>query len=239
MAGTPHVEHQVAVFELRDGAFVAVALPFAADGPRLAVVVGVDQVRIGTRALAVLEESVVAGDYDAALVSALLKLDGVAGACGVPRPVFAFDGRGDLAGGGPSQSVVVGVEHEDAAGVLGRTGVDVLFVVRTVVPSGEQQDAARFAVYDRRRVAADVARVVPDGDDVAPRAAAVGRAAQYEVDVARIAAAVFAGFGEGQHGALLGPDRRRDAVGVEAVVAFLVDRRRVDGLRVLRSRLLS
>jgi hypothetical protein len=83
----------------------------------------------------------------------------------------------------------------------------------------QQPHRASLLIDDRARVAAGVVRFVPDDLELAPGLAAVGAAAQDEVDVPRVAAVVLAPLTEGEHGAALRGDERRDAVRVVPAVA--------------------
>src|SRR5262249_37062029 len=102
--------------------------------------------------------------------------------------------------------------------------------VAAEVVGHEEPDGPGLAIDDGAGVAAGVVAVVPDDLRLAPRPAAVGAAAQEQVDVATVAAALLAPFAEGEQGAFRRDDERRDAVGVVAPLAgreqrLLLDRR--------------
>ena len=93
--------------------------------------------------------------------------------------------------------------------------MNLLFMIRTVVPGGQQNDTARCLIDDRSRISANIVCIVPYGNDFTPGLPTVGGAAQDKIDVSRITAAVFPGFGKSQDRTFGCQNGRRNAIGIE------------------------
>src|SRR5690606_29857653 len=81
---------------------------------------------------------------------------------------------------------------EHPARIFAEASSDFLFVALAAVPGHQQVDVAGGSVDYRAGIAGGVFSFVPHDAQVAPGVAAVIGSAHYEVDVARVGAAVFA-----------------------------------------------
>ncbi len=215
------VEEDAAIGEFDGGGFVGdVPFAFAGQGdiasfPGGAVVVRIDRGRNGG---AVGVSAGASGDPDGDEQAAGGEADAVAGASGEDLPVIAraeaFEGAGDFAGGGPGDAVVVRLDMERAHVLQAEDEVD---------------GAAGLAGYGDGIVVSDFAgrrEVLREGDGVLgfgagdggddalrrPGFAAIGGAAEDDIDGAPVAALALAGFGVGEHGALVGDREAGDAI---------------------------
>ena len=158
-------------------------------------------------------DAVVGGHDEAAFVFSGLDLDPGTGAGGIPAPVFFLGHGGDVPWFTPSEAVVIGVHDFDFAGSF--CAEDVVFAdFRGAV---EKEDAPGFEINERGGVSGLVAAVVTDDFDLTPGLSVVSRAAEKDVYIAMVRAAVAA-FGEGEQGAFFRDSEGGDPVGVVAVI---------------------
>ncbi len=188
--------------------------------PGLAVVIRVDDVRVvAFRA----RLDVIAGDDQPALVRPVFELYAAARAGGVPRPIRSLDVRGDFPWLAPGLAVILGAGHKHPPRILAAQGNDVCLAIIAPVPRHQQPDDARLAVHHRARVAAGVARIVPDDTLCAPGAAIVLRPLHEQINITRVARTVLAALAKGQHRALPRDGQSRNAVRVVTALAFDID----------------
>src|SRR5690606_23748444 len=129
-----HVQQQAAVSQLNDFAFIAlIGRCASAELPRLAVVVGVNDVRVADLA----RQLVVAGNDEAPLVLAAGELNASARAGGVPTPRLVLGFFGDFLWLGPRLAIVLRVADEDAPRIAAKAGLDFGFADVACVPGEE------------------------------------------------------------------------------------------------------
>ena len=212
----PHVQHQPAVRQLDDLAFVGAGVRGGADGPVAAAVVAVDDVRAVDAGPGL---GVVRGHDEAAGAG----LDADARPGRVPRPLRPLDAGGDLGRCRPRRPVVRALHHPDRAGGFAGAGDDVLFAIGAAVLRGEQPERAGLSIEDRARVADGVRAVVADDLQGRPGAPVVATPLENQVDVAGIARAGPPRLSERQQRAVATGDQRRDSKRVIPGLTRLVD----------------
>src|SRR5262249_24946927 len=176
----PHVQQEGAISQLDHLGLVAVRPNDATQFPGLAVIVAVDDV--GLEGVAV-GDLVVAGDDEAAA----LELNADAWSGGVPGPVRLLDVFGDLDRLRPGDAVVSALRDPDGTCALALALDDLGLGVLAEVVRQQQPDGAGALIDDGTRVAAGVVAVIPDDLCRRPGLAAVGTAAEQQVDVAGVA----------------------------------------------------
>ena len=160
--------------------------------------------------------AVVGGRHQPAAVAAGADLDAGRGAGGIPVPVVPTCHGADVAPPAPGCAVVIrgGEPYLPVAG----SGEDIQFFLDT--GAAQQMDASRVVVDDGTGVADLTVAVAVHHLDIAPGRAAVGGAAQDDVDVAEVAAGVAPSLGERQQGGAGGHGQDRTADGVVVAAAL-------------------
>src|SRR4029450_11169795 len=121
----------------------------------------------------------------------------------------------------PARRVFLVAQRPDRPAAVAAARDDVFLAIRAAVLRREQPDRAGAPVHDGARIAERIRPVVADHLARGPPPAAVMTPPEHEIDVAGVAGAGAAAFGEGEQRAFRREDRRWDPVGV--VRAFAGD----------------
>ena len=208
------VEVEPAVRGLHRGRSVGPPIAAAADVPARPVIVAVDDVRVVGIAgpVAELHDPVVAGDHQPPAA----QLDAVPRSGGVPRPLRQLHLPGDLARRAPGRSVIIAAGHPHGPGR--DAGRDLGLVSVHPVAAEQQPDGTGLAILHRGGIAAHPALLGGHHLNLPEAAAPVVAAAQKQVDLVGVATGELARLVEGQDGAPVGGDQRRNPALVVTLV---------------------
>ena len=182
------IEQYAAVFELGDAAFIdLVPGSRSAHLPGFPVVVAVDDMGIVAPGAGL---DMVAGDQQPARG----KPNAVARTGGVPGPVRALGGSGDIQGVSPREAVVLAGRDPYGPRALARFIDDHGFLVDSEVVGHQQPYGPGLAVDHRAGIAAGVSRVPPNHLLVRPGAAAILAALHEHIDIAGVVFCRFSGL---------------------------------------------